>query len=98
MNLPTTLVLSLLGGIAVGGVYFALLARSVHGAMRSGGMPPVAVVSFGLRLALAAAAFLLAVRSGGWPALVAALAGFLAVRTAVTWQRPQPPPIGGRQS
>ncbi|HVY66831.1 MAG TPA: ATP synthase subunit I [Gammaproteobacteria bacterium] len=95
MTTLATVVLAALGGGVLGLAYFALLARSVRRLVRADSAPVVAVASLGLRLALAAAAFLAAVRGGGGPALVAALAGFLAVRTVVTWRRP-PPVSAGR--
>lgn len=48
------------------------------------------VMSLLVRLALVLAVFVLLVRWGGWPALVAALAGFLIARTVLV-RRAQTP-------
>jgi F1F0 ATPase subunit 2 len=91
MSLAATLVAALLGGLALGAVYFAALDWSVRRLLESRGGAASMALSLVLRLALAAAVFLVAVRGGGWPALLAALGGFLIVRTAVTWRRPAQP-------
>jgi F1F0 ATPase subunit 2 len=63
--------LSFLAGAALGSAYFAALWATVR---RLPGRP---------RAALRLAGLLLLSRWGGWPALVAALAGFLGARIAV---------------
>jgi F1F0 ATPase subunit 2 len=75
--------LSFLAGAALGSAYFAALWATVR---RLPGRPRAglwAVLSFAARVALLLAGLLLLSRWGGWPALVAALAGFLGARIAV---------------
>jgi F1F0 ATPase subunit 2 len=68
----------LVAGIALGWVYFALVARSVAAVMQSTGRRP-AIGWLALRLTLAAAGFWLAAHSGAL-ALIAMLGGFLIAR------------------
>lgn len=69
----------LAGGVALGAVYFALLARSVEAALPPATRPR-AVLFLVLRLALAGGALWLAAQAGAG-ALLAMLAGFLVARS-----------------
>lgn len=83
MSDATTVFLWLLAGGALGCVYFPILWWTVRRLAREPGKVAWLVLGLVLRLALALAALLLAVRFGGWPGLLAALVGFIAVRTLV---------------
>ena len=92
MNLYLQLAIALLLGGALGWVYFHVLwaaaqqlSRRPHASIRF-------VLSLLARLALALAGFTYVVRWGGWPALAAALAGFLIARTVLVRRARAPVP------
>ncbi len=87
MSFATLIAIALLGGVALGFVYFSLLHWSVRRVLQSNGGSFTMAAALLCRLALAATVFLLAIQNGGWPTALATLAGFLLVRTAVTWRR-----------
>ncbi|HNU84494.1 MAG: ATP synthase subunit I [Pseudomonadota bacterium] len=74
-----TVMLAFLAGIALGGIYFAGLWRTVRSLPDAEKPARRMAASFALRAALALAGFWL-VLQGGWEGLVAAMAGFLAMR------------------
>ena len=83
MKLAVSLGIPLLAGAALGLAYFLALRVTVqrlHQQRHPGMWMALGLIA---RLALALAVFVLAVREGGWPALAAALAGFLLARTVL---------------
>lgn len=90
MNLLWNLGLSLLVGAALGWLYFRALWTTVRRLPQRRRQGMWMVMSLLVRLALVLAVFVLLVRWGGWPALVAALAGFLIARTVLV-RRAQTP-------
>jgi F1F0 ATPase subunit 2 len=83
MSLLGSLGLSCLAGAALGWVYFLGLWATVR--RIPGQRHPGLWMALGLlaRFVLLLAVFVFAVRRGGWPALAAALVGFLVARTVV---------------
>lgn len=73
--------LALLAGIALGTTYFLALWWSVERTTRQRRTSAWLAGTVVLRLALAAVAFVGVARWGGWPALGAALAGFVLARS-----------------
>lgn len=74
-----TVMLAFLAGIALGGIYFAGLWRTVRSLPDAEKPARRMAASFALRAALALAGFWL-VLQGGWESLAAAMVGFLAMR------------------
>lgn len=81
MSPVLAIAVGLLSGAAVGALYFLWLWRSLRGLESRRHSAPWIAAGFVGRLAFALACFALLVRWGGWPALVAALVGWLAART-----------------
>ena len=83
MNLLLILGIALLLGGALGWIYFQVLWAATRQLSRRPHPGAWFVLSLLARLALVLAGFTLVVRWGGWPALAAALAGFLIARTVL---------------
>ena len=89
MKLIVTLTVALLAGMVLGWVYFQALWATLQ-RLAERRFPAVWIgASFLLRLGLALVTLMGLVRWGGWPALVAALIGFVAAR-AILVKRLQP--------
>jgi F1F0 ATPase subunit 2 len=79
----TWIAAALLAGAGIGWLYFHGLWWTVRALSQRPHPAARVAISLLLRVALAAAGFVLLARAGGWPALVAALLGFLAARTVI---------------
>ena len=86
MNNPTLwlqLVASFLAGAALGWVYFRGLRLTIERLPASPRPATLVLLSYVGRLLIALAVFLLIARNAQWQALVAALLGFIGMRTAL---------------
>lgn len=83
MNLLVNLGVSLLLGSVLGWVYFQVLWSAVQRMTQRQHQGMGFVPSMAARFALMLAGFTIAVRWGDWPALGAALAGFLLARAVI---------------
>ena len=78
-----SLVIAFLAGMALGGLYLALLWNSVHRLARSR-RPALTLVGGALFRVAGVVALFYLVMDGRWERLLACLAGFVIVRVAVT--------------
>lgn len=81
MSPALAIAVGLLSGAAVGALYFLWLWRNLRGLESRRHRAAWIAAGFVGRLAFALACFALLARWGGWPALAAALVGWLAART-----------------
>lgn len=82
--------LSLLGGIALGSMYFLTLWWMVQKLVGGRGAHVWIVASVVVRVVLVLGVFVPAVFWGGWPALLAALGGFVIARMVLIRWLPAP--------
>jgi len=90
MSLYVQIGVSLLGGAALGSIYFLTLWWMVQKLASGRGASGWVAASIVARLALVVGSFMLVVFWGSWPALLAALVGFVAARMVLVRQLPPP--------
>ncbi len=91
MSLYLKLGVSLLGGVAFGSIYFLTLWWMVQKLASGRGASGWVAASIVARLALVVGSFLIVILWGSWPAVLAALVGFVAARMVLV--RRLPPPL-----